>query len=115
MLHALTPLLPLTADAWSLPHAPLSSQAALQFIVPIKWALDDLQLDCRPANRMETQSRNYEAMQAIAAGFQERALLMVNLLQQPTPLAYYHILKVMQVVVGLIISYAFVDIFDGEW
>lgn len=91
------------------------NKAALQFIVPIKWALDDLQLDCRPANRMETQSRNYEAMQSIAAGFQERALLMVNLLQQPTPLAYYHILKVMQVVVGLIISYAFVDIFEGEW
>ena len=119
-------------------------KGALQFIVPIKWALDDLQLDCRPSDRMVTSARNYEAMQQIAAEFQSRALQMVTLLQQPVPLAYYHILKLMQVgyptarrtprsqtpvltrslircgsstqvLVNLLISYAFLNIFIDEW
>ena len=46
---------------------------------------------------MMNSARNYEAMQQIAADFQARALMMVTLLQQPVPLAYYHILKLMQV------------------
>jgi len=92
-----------------------TQKGALQFIVPIKWALDDLVQDCRPETRMMNSARNYEAMQQIAADFQARALMMVTLLQQPVPLAYYHILKLMQVLVNLLISYAFVDIFKDEW
>ena len=48
---------------------------------PAVVALDDLQLDCRPADRMVPSSRNYEAMQTIAAEFQARAIQMVTLLQ----------------------------------
>ena len=62
-----------------------------------------------------SQARNYEAMQQIAADFQQRSLMMVSLLQQPVPLAYYQILKLMQVAVNLLISYAFVHIFEDEW
>ena len=31
--------------------------AGIQFIAPIKWALDELHRDCRPKNRMETTVR----------------------------------------------------------
>ena len=33
------------------------SYPGIQFIVPIKWALDELHQDCRPKNRMETTVR----------------------------------------------------------
>ena len=39
--------------------AELQRYSGLQFIVPIKWALDELQVDCRPKDRMATSSRNY--------------------------------------------------------
>ena len=84
--------------------------------VPIKWALLELREACMPNNRMNNESKNYEAMQEIATSFNTTAITMVTLMQQPVPFMYFHILKLMMLIVNGLIAYEMVNIFaDISW
>jgi len=61
---------------------------------------------------MKLQAKNYETLQEIASNFQKRALLMLSVQQQPVPLAYFHLLKLMLVFVNMLISYTLVGVYD---
>ena len=69
-------------------------------MLPIKWALSELANSLRPEDRMKLQAKNYETLQEIASNFQKRALLTLSIQQQPVPLAYFHLLKLMLVAVN---------------
>jgi len=84
----------------------------LKFILPVKWALSELAGSLRPQDRMKLQAKNYETLQEIASNFQKRALLMLSVQQQPVPLAYFHLLKLMLVFVNMLISYTLVGVYD---
>ena len=69
-----------------------------------RWALSELANSLRPQDRMKMQAKNYETLQEIASNFQKRALLTLSIQQQPVPLAYFHLLKLMLVFVNALIS-----------
>ena len=83
--------------------------------VPIKWALNEVRALCKPEDRMQNQARNYEAMQEIAANFNKTAVKMTALMQQPVPFVYFHVLKLMMLVVLGTIAYELVTLFEGMW
>jgi len=92
----------------------LKNYKGVKFIIPIKWALSELATSLRPEDRMKNQSRNYEALQEIAASFQKKALKMLSLQGQPVPLAYFHLLKLMLVFVNALISYSIIGVFEHQ-
>ena len=47
--------------------------------------------------------------------FQNRCYAIILLLQQPVPFAYFHVLKLQMLVVLMLVSYALVNVFVGEW
>lgn len=86
----------------------------VKFILPIKWALAELAASLRPEDRMKLQAKNYETLQEIASSFQKRALLTLSIQQQPVPLAYFHLLKLMLTFVNALISYTLIGVFQEE-
>lgn len=86
----------------------------LKSLVPIKWALAELRADCKPEDRMTNQAKNYEALQDIAINFNKRSMLIVMLLQQPVPYVYFHVLKLMMLIVNSLIAYSLVDLFEDS-
>ncbi len=90
--------------------------AGLKCQLPIKWALCELRALCTPKDRVENRSKNYEAMQEVAAGFNETAVRIVTRMRQPVPFMYFHILQVMMLIVNGLIAYEMVNIFaDISW
>jgi len=80
--------------------------------VPIKWALTELRDLCKPEDRTKNQAKNYEAMQEIAANFNKTAVVMVCKMQQPVPFVYFHVLKLMMMMVNGLIAYELVNLFE---
>jgi len=62
---------------------------------------------------MAFMSRNYEALQGIAAEFNKTAVRIVTIMQQPVPFVYFHLLKLMMVMVNVLVAYEMVDIFES--
>lgn len=54
-------------------------------------------------------------MQEIAANFNKTAVLIVTLMQQPVPFVYFHILKLMMLVVNSLIAYELVNVFQDHF
>ena len=78
----------------------------LKCLLPMKWALYELRDLCAPENRMVNQARNYESLQDIAMDFNKHAILMVTQMQQPVPFVYFHVLKLMMVLINGLVSCA---------
>ena len=92
----------------------VKSFKGLKCLLPMKWALVELREMCAPENRMVNTARNYEALQDIAVEFNKVALLMVTQMQQPVPFVYFHVLKLMVILVGALISYELVYVAGQE-
>jgi predicted membrane chloride channel (bestrophin family) len=88
--------------------------SGLKCLVPIKWALVELHGVCKPDSRMSNQARNYEELQNIAAQFNQQALAIVSLQSQQVPYVYFHVLKIMMLIVCSLISYDIVSNFGDS-
>ena len=84
----------------------LSGYPGFKCQVPIKWALNELRSMCEAdhKDRMAFMSRNYESLQTIASDFNKTAVRIVTIMQQPVPFVYFHLLKLMMVVVNMLIG-----------
>ena len=83
--------------------------------VPLKWAMGELRDLCKPEDRTKNQAKNYEAMQDICANFNKTAVLIVTTMQQPVPFVYFHVLKLMMLVVLSLVAYELVNVFEDHW
>ena len=93
----------------------LQAFAGLKCQLPLKWALNELRILCKPVDRNANQAKNYEACQELAAEFNKTAVRAVTLMQQPVPFIYFHFLKLMSVVVISLISYELVVVVSYSW
>ena len=78
----------------------LEQYPGLKCQVPLKWALNELRMLCKPEDRTKNQAKNYEAMQEIASSFNRTAVVIVTKMQQPVPFVYFHVLKLMMIMVN---------------
>lgn len=85
-------------------------------LLPIKWALKHVQTGIEYKRKHATvNSDEFEIFQTVAYTFQRKTTTIVQLLQQPVPLPYFHVLKIQMVIVLILIGYSLVDLFVDEW
>jgi predicted membrane chloride channel (bestrophin family) len=77
--------------------------------------MNELRALCQPEDRTKNQAKNYESIQECAEKFNATAVRIVTLMQQPVPFVYFHILKLMMVLVNCLISFVVVLLFGEDW
>lgn len=83
--------------------------------LPIRWALSELKAVCKmDPGIVASRRHNFENLQTIATAFSKKAILIVTFMQQPLPFVYFHVLKIMMVLISTIVSYSLVEIFGDE-
>ena len=93
----------------------LRSYSAVKFMLPLKWALNECYRDSVPRGDKDRVPPYYDELRQIMLSFQKTALEMVLLQGQTVPLAYFHVLKMVNIVVNVLVSYLLVHVFEGEW
>jgi len=101
----------------------LQKYAAFKPLLPLSWALDEVKRELIARGGGDGGGREFSAMPQVAvhAQFQACAFRLrghmntiVNLLKQPVPFPYFHVLKLLLLVGLFIVSYAIVGLETGD-
>jgi len=92
----------------------LKKYPGFKAFIPIKWALDDLRESLAFKDRYDLASESFEKFEDLVVEFQRRCTRIVKLLEQPVPLAYFHVLIAQMVIVQVLVGYALISVFPSN-